>query len=135
MHSMRRTFHWTLLVASGLVLGACKAKDARLESLAVGIPKDSAIKVMGGTPQRTDPYLTNGQYLEAMYFPMQGKTGPDAVTDRKMSPVIAIDGKLAGWGWQSRISLTAPGPHFTIARRRVCFAEHSCQEIGASTRR
>ena len=84
---------------------ACSGRDARLENLSAGITKDSSIAVMGGTaPQRIDPYLIGGKYIEIMYF---APAGSDSVDDRKASPLIAIDGVLQAWGWNSLDSLAA----------------------------
>ena len=87
------------LVALALVasLGGCERADSRLEKLTVGIAKDSVLKLMGTAPQRLDPYLVGGQYIEAMYFPRAGRA--DSVADRKTTPVIVISGQLRGWGW------------------------------------
>ncbi|NOT09402.1 MAG: hypothetical protein HOP28_14490 [Gemmatimonadales bacterium] len=98
----------SLRLAASLVLvaglAACGRKDPRLETLSAGISKDSATAVMGAQPVRLDPYLTDGLYVEAMYFTVPGET---EAGDRKMSPVVAIDGKLAIWGWKSWDSLAA----------------------------
>ncbi len=81
------------------VIAGCGSGDARYKTLAAGIPKDSVVKLMGvEKPQRVDPYLTNGQYIEAMYYRKAGLS--DSVADRKLFPVVVIDGKLAGWGWK-----------------------------------
>jgi hypothetical protein len=82
------------------VIAGCSSGDARYKTLAAGIPKDSVVKLMGAEkPQRVDPYLTNGQYIEAMYYRKPGQG--DSVPDRKLSPVVVVDGKLAGWGWKA----------------------------------
>jgi hypothetical protein len=90
------------LAALGLgllsVMG-CERGDARLERLTVGMAKDSVTAAMGGAPKRLDPYLYKGQYIEALYYPKPGKTDSLSLTDRKMAPVVLIDGKLKGWGW------------------------------------
>ena len=94
----------TLLVAPVLgllLLAGCAKRDARLENMSAGISKDSVMVLMAvEKPERVDPFLINGQYFEAMYFPMPGATDSASVTDRKMSPVILIDGKVVAWGWK-----------------------------------
>lgn len=82
-----------------LVIAGCERADTRLEHLSAGIAKDSALALMGATPERTDPYLYQGQYIEALFFARPGGSGPEAKEDRRMSPVIVINGQLAGWGW------------------------------------
>jgi hypothetical protein len=88
-------------------LAACGGSDKRLENLSVGISKDSVIQVMGvEKPRRIDPFLVNGHYIEAMYFPkLDADTG--SIPDREMAPVVVIDGVLAGWGWKSWDSIAA----------------------------
>jgi hypothetical protein len=101
-----------LMLAAG-----CSRADARLEKLTAGIPKDSVIKIMGiEKPQRVDPYLTGGHYIEAMYFPLPGATDSAGLTDRKMSPVVVIDGALAGWGWTQWDSI-AGANHIPVAKQ------------------
>jgi hypothetical protein len=83
-----------------LVLSACSKPDRRLEQLSAGISKDSALVIMGvAKAHRVDPYLVDGHYIEAMYFSRAETTDTASVADRQMSPVIVVDGKLAGWGW------------------------------------
>ena len=102
---MSRPSPSTLLVpplAALLLVSACSAKkDARLEQLSAGISKDSVLAVMGvDKPQRVDPFLVGGHYIEAMYFAFPGATDSANLADRNMSPVIVQDGKLAAWGWK-----------------------------------
>jgi hypothetical protein len=95
---MKPTLPVVLALAGALV--ACSSGDARLKQLTVGITKDSALKVMGSqTPTRTDPFLTDGKFIEVMYFAPAGTA--DSLPDREMSPLVTVDGKLVGWGWES----------------------------------
>jgi len=92
----------TLIAALSLfgAIAACSG-DARFKRLSVGISRDSAIQLIGAEkPRRVDPFLVNGHYFEVMYY---AKPGADTttLTDRKMSPVVVVDGKLVGWGWES----------------------------------
>ncbi len=87
-------------LAVTLGLAACGTSDARLAKLTAGIPKDSALKVMGGgKPSRIDSYLTGGHMIEALYYRPPGESGTDSLPDRKLSVVVVIDGKLRSWGW------------------------------------
>jgi hypothetical protein len=98
----------TLPVALALAaaLAACSSGDTRLKQLSVGITKDSALKVMGSQPPtRTDPFLTDGKFIEVMYFAPAGSA--DSLPDREMSPLVAVDGKLVGWGWEMLDSVAA----------------------------
>jgi hypothetical protein len=96
-----------------VLLSACAKSDARLEKLSTGITKDSVLATMGA-PQRVDPYLAGGHYIEAMYFPMPDATDSADLTDRKMSPVILSDGKVLAWGWKQWDSI-APTKKIKVA--------------------
>jgi len=81
-------------------LAACGPKDKRLAQLSVGISKDSALKVMGvAAPTRIDPFLTDGKFIELLYFAAPGVV--DSVPDREMTPLVAVNGLLIGWGWET----------------------------------
>ena len=95
------------LVASLMAVVGCERGDARLDRLTAGISKDSALALMAATPQRNDPFLVHGQYIEALYFPREGAAAADTATDRLMSPVVVINGTLAGWGWDFWDSVAA----------------------------
>jgi hypothetical protein len=102
MTQVRRRRAAGLLVVL-VAMAACGPKeDPRLQDLAVGISKDSAIAVMGGEPpSRIDPYLVSGDYLEAMLFTRSGiePAGGDTLADRERTPVVVINGAVGGWGW------------------------------------
>ena len=95
-----------VVLAMGALAACSSGGDARFEQLTVGITKDSALKVMGvQAPTRTDPFLTDGKFFEVMYFAPAGTT--DSLPDREMSPLVAVDGKLVGWGWETLDSVAA----------------------------
>lgn len=95
-----RRLTWGLAAATVLAMTGCERADPRLENLSAGIAKDSVISAMeGDQPKRTDPYLIDGLFIEAMLYPRKGKADSLSLTDRKMTPIVVINGKLAGWGW------------------------------------
>jgi hypothetical protein len=79
------------------LLAACS--DARLDKLALGMSPDSAAKVIGDTPHRTNAYLTGGKQWAVQFYARGFATEKDSIPWRKMSPVVFIDGKAVGWGW------------------------------------
>jgi len=101
----------TVLLAAlflGTGLAGCAGSDKRLQRLKVGISKDSTLAVMGlEKPQRVDSYLSGGHYIEAMYYFPPGISDSAGTPDRKLSPVIVIDGALAAWGWKQWDSIAA----------------------------
>lgn len=88
-------------------LGGCESGDPRLENLALGIAKDSAIAVMQGPPTVVEPYLINGQYIEGMFYARPGKADSASRAPRNMTPVVLVNGKLIGWGWDQWDSVAA----------------------------
>lgn len=78
----------------------CERADPRLKNLTVGITKDSVGGAMEkAAPRKTERYLVAGQNIETLYFQKKGKTDPASLEDRNMSPLVMVDDKLAGWGW------------------------------------
>jgi hypothetical protein len=57
---------------------------------------------MGGSPpEQPYSYLVDGQFIEAMIYRRDGAEGPIDSLDRgDLTPVILVDGKLTGWGWE-----------------------------------
>jgi hypothetical protein len=90
-----------LIVGVAVVGAACRREDPRVRNLAVGISKDSVYAVMGGpTLDTPNAYLVKGQYIEALLYRREGVGGPrDSLSRRDLTPVILINGSLAGWGW------------------------------------
>jgi hypothetical protein len=84
-----------------LALTACQREDVRLKHLALGISKDSTFNALGiTTPERPEIYLINGQMIEAVVLRREGADGPlDSLSLQEKTPVVLINDKLAGWGW------------------------------------
>jgi hypothetical protein len=99
---MRRYRFSVLALAAALLLVSCRKEDPRVKNLAVGIPKDSALSVMGVKPtDHGQAYLMGGKYIEAFIVRKEGVEGPsDSLTRGDLTPVVVVDGKLAGWGWK-----------------------------------
>lgn len=85
-----------------VALAACGgAGDNRLGQLSEGISLDSTLKIMAvDSANRTDSYLTGGQFIQALYFASPDAADSADFADRGMSPVVLIDGKLVAWGWE-----------------------------------
>ncbi len=93
---MSRTTTAAALGVALLALAGCG--DKRLDRLSAGISKDSAIALMGQNPDRVDPFLTQGKYIEAMYFGRPG-AAPGSTPEDKLQPVVVVDGTIQVWGW------------------------------------
>lgn len=88
-------------------LAGCEGGDPRIKDLAAGIGKDSATKVMKGPPTATEPYLVNSQYIETMFYPKPGIADSAAKQPRNMTPIVVVNGKVTGWGWDVWDSVAA----------------------------
>jgi hypothetical protein len=91
-----------LVLVLSMAVTACRREDPRVRNLSEGISKDSAIAVMGGpSMDAPESYLVSGQYIEAMLYRREGMGGPrDSLRRNDLTPVIVINGSLAGWGWK-----------------------------------
>lgn len=88
----------TGVLALGLV--GCRKADSRVESLSLGISRDSAVTVMGTAAEVPSQYLVKGQYIEAMVYRRPGAEGDFSALERRdLTPVILVDGSVTGWGW------------------------------------
>lgn len=102
---MARPLALAALLLLGTALSACGPSDARLKKLAVGIARDSVLKVMvPQAPDRIDRFIVNSHAIEALYFAPQGADS-GSTPDRQMSPVVLVDGLLLAWGWKQWDSL------------------------------
>jgi len=94
----RRLFE-AMVVGGAMALVGCERGNRRVETLTVGIGKDSALALMGGQATVVGPYLVNSQYIETFLFPIDGKTDSVSLMPRNMTPIVVVDEKLVGWGW------------------------------------
>jgi hypothetical protein len=99
---MTRKFRTLIpLGLAALSLTGCQREDSRLKNLSLGINKDSTFNALGiTTPERPEMYLVNGQTIEAVVLRREGADGPlDSLSLSEKTPVVLINDKLAGWGW------------------------------------
>ena len=106
--SLARLASLPFATAAVVVLTACG--DSRLRALDVGISKDSLITLVGqGAPAddtlpnlyRHSQYFVDGKMFDVYYFDPKNRdivVTPD-VADQELTPLVVIDGKLAGSGW------------------------------------
>jgi hypothetical protein len=100
---MARNARTLVAVALGtLVLLGCTREDPRLKRLTVGITRDSAIAALGvRSAEGREGYLVKGQFYDVMMLRREGTEGPlDSLSRKEYSPVVVINGQLAGWGWK-----------------------------------
>ena len=93
---------WRFIAVLALVafFAGCRREDPRIKHLTVGIPKDSVLVLMGGAMGQPFTYLMDGQYIETMIYRRPEISGPfEELERRDMTPVVLVDGRLTGWGW------------------------------------
>lgn len=92
---------------AALSLSGCG--DKRIDNLSRGIPRDSALKVLAGGPTgdslanvyKQETYLYNSHLINVLLYNKEGLTEKAAsVPDKELTPVVLIDNKVSGWGWQ-----------------------------------
>jgi hypothetical protein len=104
-------------ITAATLLTACE--DKRVKQLDTGITRDSALSVMshdlkpGSGPDslpnvyRRARYLVNGKNLEVLFFTSNDeKVGKDSVPTRKLTPIVFLENKLIGRGWDFLDSLS-----------------------------
>lgn len=107
------------LVAALLIVGVAACQDARLRSLESGMAKDSALKVLAeGKPMVADTipniyrhtrYFMDAKEIDIYMFDAKNRKmweDPD-VTNDELTPVVMIDGKVDGWGWDHMEDVTS----------------------------
>ena len=89
--------------------------DKNIARLAVGIPRDSVIKLLGqgsaatdSTPNvyREERYLNDGHFITMLMYSNTGKKeGEQTIPDEELIPVVLVDDTLTGWGWEHHDSV------------------------------
>ena len=106
-----------------IVLVACE--DKRVSQLDTGITRDSALSVISHDIKpgsatgpdsfpnvyMRDRYLISGKNYEVLYFTPNNekieKAGKDTIPKRKLSPIVFVNNRLVGHGWDFWDSLAA----------------------------
>lgn len=50
-------------------------------------------------PYRTSAFKRESSHIEVLYYYTDKKSADGGITDDELTPIVLIDGKLAGWGW------------------------------------
>ena len=103
----RRVMSTTLMGIAALAAAACG--DARLDKLSTGIPRDSALKVINegassdsmARVYKQETYLLNGKMTNVLFYNSDGirQATDSTLPAEKQTPIVIVDGKVAGWGW------------------------------------
>lgn len=115
----------TAIGALSLAIMLIACEDKRVSQLDTGITRDSALSVIShdikpGTSTGPDSfpnvymrdrYLISGKNYEVLYFTPNNekieKAGKDTIPKRKLSPIVFINNRLVGKGWDFWDSLAA----------------------------
>jgi hypothetical protein len=116
--SVRRNALTLAVMATAIVTTACE--DKRVKELHEGIPRDSAVSKLSedvkhgsgadATPNvyTSSRYLINGKNYEVLFFtPNNEKKGRDSVPSAKLTPIVFVDNRMVGKGWQYWDSVSA----------------------------
>lgn len=106
--SVRRGIVVVAGVGAALALAACQ--DKRVKALDTGITRDSAVTVIAPGAKGRDSfpnvykrerYLIGGKNYEVLFFTSNDeKQGKDTVANKKLVPLVFVENKLVGKGWE-----------------------------------
>jgi hypothetical protein len=104
-----------LIMLTALLTATTGCGDKNIARLAVGIPRDSVIKLLGqgsaatdSTPNvyREERYLNDGHFITMLMYSNTGKKeGEQTIPDEQLIPVVLVDDTLTGWGWEHHDSV------------------------------
>lgn len=109
-----------ILTALGAAIVSTGCEDKRVKDLHEGMTRDSAVSKLstdvkaGGGPDSTPNVYTSSRYLIAgknyevlFYTPNNEKKGKDSVAWAKLTPIVLVDNRVVGKGWQYWDSVSA----------------------------
>lgn len=97
-------------------LAGCSDVDPRIKELETGVSRDSALKVLGGTPTDSTPYiydvgrfLIDGRNIEVLYYDPKGRRRyRDSVPGDELTPVVVEGGNVTAKGWAEWDAIAGP---------------------------
>lgn len=126
---IRRMF---MLTVSGLAVSGCSQgfenvqyeNRAKLYRLAVGQTRQQVLEEMGTEPQTynkgvfkdegivpnpyaSETHLLGSTEIEVLYYATNVKNADGVITSDELTPLVLVDGILAGWGWTYLRTFTA----------------------------
>jgi hypothetical protein len=100
-----------------IALSACQ--DSRIRALDEGMSRDSVISILADNvaPKvdtiqnvyKHNRYLVDGKEFDIYFFDGQNRhlwSDPE-VEDKELTPVVVVNGKLEGWGWDHMDDVTS----------------------------
>jgi hypothetical protein len=137
-----RALRWqgVLPLLAGLVAVACapgfervqSESRAKLYKLERGMPRAEVLEAMGTEPMEynkgmfttgaipqpwdAEEHVLGGESVEILYYVTNIRTPDGEISDDELTPLVLVEGKLAGWGWpfladfERRIGLERVGP-------------------------
>ena len=107
-----------IAAAIGAVTLLTACEDKRVEKLDVGAGRDSVLNALASEHKESgkvdsmpnvymkERYFVNAKNYEVLYYhPDNRKAGKDTVPYEDLTPIILIDGKMVGKGWEVYDSL------------------------------
>lgn len=129
-----------LVLLAGLAAVACapgfervqSESRAKLYKLEPGMTRVQVLEAMGTEPMEynkgmfqtgaipqpwdAEEHVLGGESVEILYYVTDIRTADGEISDDELTPLVLVEGKLAGWGWpfladfESRIGLERVGP-------------------------
>jgi len=106
-----------VLMAALFITGCATMSDRTLVSnskslnnLSLGMSKEEVLKIMGtepvtsegqsvDNPYRRDIFKGSSNTYEILYYVSDVKINDGSISDNELTPIVLLDGKLVGWGW------------------------------------
>ncbi len=113
---VRRSSALLAALAAAALVSACE--DKRVKQLDTGITRDSAVSILSHDTKGTKPdsfpnvyrrerYLICGKNYEVLFFtPNNEKEGRDSVSFKKLTPIVFVENRMVGRGWNYFDSLS-----------------------------
>ena len=112
MHHFSVRRRTVLLVGLSCAAFTAACEDKRVKQVHAGMPRDSAISAIaqdlkpGSAPDSLpnvyvrERYLIGGKNYEVLYFtPNDEKAGKDTLKYKKLTPLVLVDQRVVGRGW------------------------------------
>ncbi|MFA6350414.1 MAG: DUF3192 domain-containing protein [Candidatus Omnitrophota bacterium] len=107
------------LILAVLIIAGCatmrlydtlKPNRDNLGKLSIGMTKEQVLDLMGtkpfvcnnmtiANPFRVSMLQGSSQMYEVLYYVVKVVTDDNIIDENELIPLILVDGKLAGWGW------------------------------------
>jgi len=86
------------------------ANERKINGFSIGMTKEAVMQTMGSKPIISEGQEFNNPYrsevitgvdkkYEVLYYATDVNVNDGIISDNEVTPVVFLDGKLIGWGW------------------------------------